>query len=118
MKPKKEYFDDIGGRLVNLVVDHARWSQATFGDDFDKGPEGPIQHLIEEAHELLENPQDRHEAADCFILLLDSYRRAGGNIYDLILAAEEKLEICKNRKWAKPDEKGISRHIEEYEREA
>lgn len=110
---KKDYFDGIGERLLNLVVDHARWSQATFGDDFDKGPIGPLKHLKEEVQEWIDNPKDRMEAADCFILLLDAYRRAGGNVYDLILAAEEKLEICKNRKWSPPDEDGVCRHVKE-----
>jgi hypothetical protein len=111
MKPSKDFYNDIGGQLIKVISEAAKFSNKTFGDEFERGPEGPINHLKKEVNELLESPLDRHEYADCFLLLVDAYRRAGGNIYDMLKAVEEKIEINKNREWGSPDENGIINHI-------
>lgn len=110
MKPSKDYYNNIGDQLLKVIVEAAHFSNKTFGDEFERGPEGPINHLKKEVDELLECPLDRHEYADCFLLLVDAYRRAGGNIYDLLKAVEEKIKINKSREWGEPDEYGVINH--------
>lgn len=112
MKPTKDYYEGLEERLLGLVAEHSNWAQTTFGDDFERGPLSPLHHLKKEVEEVIADPYKRDEYADCFMLLIDAYRRAGGNIYDLIAATEEKLEVCKNRKWGKPDENGVCEHVE------
>ena len=49
------------------------WSDAIFGEQ--ASPRGKLAHLEREIKELVEQPYDRMEYADCFILLLDAYRK-------------------------------------------
>jgi hypothetical protein len=95
---------ELGYQLNKLAEDHAIWSQTTFGDDNERGPIGPLKHLEKEAKEVQENPTDISEYADCFLLILDSSRRAGISPLQLIKAAQDKLVINKARKWPKPNE--------------
>lgn len=54
--------------------EHAKWSQATFGD---VGPVGPLKHLNEEALEAAAEPDDLSKWADMQFLLWDAQRRTG-----------------------------------------
>lgn len=112
-EPKIELIFDIGKFLLDLTEEASQWSDRTFGESYGRGPEACIAHLKKEILELEKEPLDRLEYADCMLLLIDAYRRAGGNIDDLLLATREKLEICKKRKWGKPDSKGVVQHIKE-----
>ncbi len=85
------------------------WADAQFGAGDQMRC---LKHLRHEVGELIAAPYDRMEYADCFMLLVDAYRRAGGNADDLIQASYEKLEICKKRKWGKPDAEGVIRHVD------
>jgi len=104
--------------LNELKNKAARISDETFG--IERPSKGPMLKLIEEIHEVLEainkgeNPQE--EFADCFLLLIDSYRKFYGNGCDmqaLIDASSRKLDVVAKRKWGEPDENGVFKHIKE-----
>lgn len=97
--------------IIELAKQAAEFSDKTFGDPKVRGPLGALHHLREEIEELVDNPTDRMEYADCLLLLIDAYRRNGGNVRDLIRAGFEKLEINKKRNWGKADQNGVIRHI-------
>lgn len=59
------------------------------------------------------NPNKRHEYADCFFLLYGSANADGMTYEDICFAIQEKFEINKARKWGKPDENGVVNHIKE-----
>jgi hypothetical protein len=80
---------------------HANWSRATFGNDAERGPVGPLKHLQKEAAEAIESPKDVLEFADCLLLTLDATRRAGFTLDELVAASWKKLEINKARTYAK-----------------
>lgn len=85
----------------DIYASHAAWSRKTFGADSERGPIGPLRHLIQEAEEAIENPSDPHEFADCMFLVMDASRRAGHDVNTLIGAMIEKLEILKRRDYPK-----------------
>ena len=88
---------------------HAEFSDKTFGKQ--RSPIGPINHLKREVQELYTTPQDWEEYADCLLLLMDAFRRSGGNAMDLLEAAFKKLEKNKTRTWGEPDSDGVVEHI-------
>lgn len=92
----------VGETLADLVQQQAKWSQATFGLDSERGPLGPLKHLEKEARECQAAPSDLTEYADCLLLLLDAARRAGFTEMQLIDEAVAKLQVNKTRKWPKP----------------
>ena len=87
------------------------WSQATFGTDAERGPIGPLKHLVMEVLiELLGFPRsavveflagvkdfadatDIQEHADVFILWCDASRRAGHTFPLLMDAVADDLAI-------------------------
>lgn len=81
---------------------HSEWSQTTFGTDAERGPTGPLKHLAKEVGEVLDNPKDLTEHADCLLLLCDAARRSGFTCDQLLAAAWAKLEVNKARKWSVP----------------
>lgn len=87
------------------------WSENTFGKG--RPPSAPLNHLLKEVQEAIDSPQDIIEYADCLLLLLDAAAKAGFNTQQLILAAFIKLDECRQRKWAEPDENGVSEHVRE-----
>ncbi len=94
---------------MKLQRDLGRWSDATFG--YGRSPDGCIAHLAAEVQELRAQPHDLTEYADCMLLLLDAARLAGHTSADLISGCFTKLEICKARKWGKPNAEGVVEHI-------
>ncbi len=80
----------------------AEWSEATFGPTAERGPIGPLKHLAKEVQEVLKDPTDIMEFADCLFLVFDATRRAGFTFDQLRDAAFTKLEINKSRHWPKP----------------
>jgi hypothetical protein len=79
--------------------EHAEWSQRTFGSDANRGPEGPLKHLLKEAQEALDAGFENRaeEIADCFLLVCDAARRYGMTWHGLLGTAHGKLEINKTR---------------------
>lgn len=99
-------------RLGKLVIRHANWSMKTFGLDHVRGPIGPLLHLRKETHEIESawsdiqvNDHDDNKKAllleyvDAFFLLLDSYRRAGFTMEELVDGMLEKQNINEKRNW-------------------
>lgn len=104
--------------MRSFFYEHAKWSRVTFGSDQERGPIGPLKHLIKEAKEALEaaeylnyNEDTKEsgrvilyeELADCQFLVFDAARRAGMSYSDLISECFIKLEKNKARKWNKPE---------------
>lgn len=102
---------EIGRRLVYLCEEQSRWSQETFGHDTIRGSIGPLKHLEKEAKEAQEKQDDIMEYADCLLLVIDASRRAGFDITALIIAAEQKLIINRNRQWPKMGVNDAVEHI-------
>jgi hypothetical protein len=93
------------------------WQKQTFGQ---ATPISKIGHLAEELQELVadlknNNPDRRLEYADCFFLLFGSAAADGMSYQDICNAIQEKFEINKRRRWGKPDENGIVKHIKDKE---
>ncbi|WP_052245139.1 dATP/dGTP pyrophosphohydrolase domain-containing protein [Halocynthiibacter namhaensis] len=95
--------------MKDIYTAHAEWSEKTFGSD--RGPLGPLKHLIKEAEEAAECPEDPHEFADCIFLVFDAARRAGHDYDALAQAMLEKLEILKRRQYQKVADGEPSFHI-------
>ncbi|MDM2862935.1 DUF550 domain-containing protein [Citrobacter sp. Cpo073] len=88
--------------------EHAKWSQATFGD---VGPVGPLKHLSKEALEAAAEPGDLSEWADMQFLLWDAQRRAGISDEQITKAMVEKLAVNKQREWPEPKDGEPRLHI-------
>lgn len=114
-----------GENILTFYRDQAEWSRLTFGQDYVRGPRGPLEHLVKEAKEclaslaLLEhspgNKEARNdfkmEAVDILFLLFDFTRRAGIGLPELVEAAFEKLHINKARKWNTPTPDAPVEHV-------
>lgn len=94
-----------------LWDDQSAWSQKTFGTDQERGPQGSLKHLIKEAQEALQKPDDHKEYADLIILVCDASRRAGLTMGDLLKAAHAKMAENKKRTWPKPVEGEPCEHV-------
>lgn len=110
---------ELGDKLSDLVVDLSAWSQATFGTDAERGPVGPLKHLILESAEAqrawveeqgVNRDKFREELADCLMLVLDAARRGGIKPMQLIEAAQAKMAINKTRTYPKPIGDEVSTH--------
>lgn len=88
--------------------EHEEWSFENFGGPEVKGPLGPIKHLGREQKELLENPDDPSEYADCMFLIMDAARRQGLGLQGLLKAMADKQKILWTRDYradaSNPDE--------------
>jgi len=104
--------DDTWTKLQSLIADQAAWSQETFGSDKDRGPIGALKHLLKEAQECINNPSDKKERADVFLLLLDAHRRSGWSFGDLVDTSIAKMVETKKRQWPKPTSDEPVEHIE------
>lgn len=91
-------------------LEHAGWSQATFGN---VGPVGPLKHLSKEALEAAAEPGDLSEWADMQFLLWDAQRRAGITDEQITQAMIEKLAVNKARRWPEPKDGEPRLHIKE-----
>lgn len=85
------------------------WSEETFPLST---PESIAAHILSEAKELAENPYDETEQADIILLLGHlAYRTATKPA----LAAWQKLQVNKQRKWGSVNEQGFVEHVKEEE---
>ena len=108
---QREFVSDAGMDLFELIRDHARWSQETFGKDDERDCIGPLEHLKKEIEEVKQNPADITEWADMFLLYLDGLRRAGIGFPMLLEVARRKHEHNKTRKWNKAENGKPSEHV-------
>ncbi len=102
--------NEMAERFYDLANDHAEWSQATFGSDAERGPEGPLNHLKREVGEAIDSPRDEEEYADLLLLVLDASRRAGISAPELVSAAAKKLDKNKEREWGERQPDGVFEH--------
>lgn len=98
-----------------VMKDHAEWVKL-FGE---RTPLSPLTHLREEIHEVIDNPKDIMEYADCATLLFDALRLAGFTLEDLEKAMSAKLQINKGREWIEVGEGDAKhwKHIQEVNNE-
>ena len=94
-----------------LHTDIVKWTTDTFGTPAERGPKGPLLHLIKEANEAIEAPTDHSEYADCLILVIDASHRAGMSYEDLWLEAYKKLQVLQTRTYPKVADGEVSEHI-------
>lgn|SRR5574337_662218 len=90
------------------------WQYETFPND---SALSKIYHLKEEVEELIidvaiDGPGKTLEFADCFMLLYGAAAKSGMSYKDICQAVDEKMSINKLRKWGKPDENGVVKHVE------
>ena len=71
-----------------------------------------INKLKDEADEIIDNPSDIFEYADCFLCLYASAYKAGFSYDEIMMACKDKFEILKNRKWELLPS-GMYQHIKE-----
>lgn len=104
--------------LNELKYKAADFSDRTFG--VTNPISGPLHHIHEEIDEVINcldtgtDPLD--EFADCFLMLIDAFRKHYGNDVDmqkLIDASSDKLDVNEKRTWGKPDKNGVIKHIKE-----
>jgi len=99
-------------KFNKFIEDRTKFSNETFGTPSERTCIAPLLHLQEEVVELIENPADTMEWADCMLLLLDAAWRKGWTMDDLLEFCIQKLEINKKRKWKKKAN-GVYNHIKE-----
>lgn len=106
-----------------MDINELKYKAAKLSDD-KFGKENPVTapvlKMVEEVGELLDELNNHGdpgmEFADCFLLLIDAYRKYYGDDVDmqtLIDLSSEKLDIVEKRKWGKPNEHGVYKHIDE-----
>lgn len=99
------------------MIELVEWANDTFkataGD-----PIPPAHHLQKEVKELIESLEEsgpkseltKMEYADCFILLVQSAKKAGISADELLDLAKLKFAICQKRDWGTPDQNGVYQH--------
>jgi hypothetical protein len=100
-------------KLEYLWLKQTEWSDETFGKN--RKPTGPMNHLKKEVEEVLDNPYDTEEYADCLLLLIDAARLAGMTPESLLDAAMEKHLKNRLRKWGEADSFGVIEHTEDID---
>ena len=91
----------------DLQEEVGNWAVQTFPKATTKSI---IAHIKKEIKELEDASDDglSEECADIYMMLLHIAHRQR---FDLFLAAKNKLEINKRRKWGLPDKDGVVEHI-------
>lgn len=94
-------------------IEVTRWQKETFPKATSLSK---MHHLKEEVRELIDdleanNPDRRLEFADCFLLLYGAAKADGMSYEDICNCIEEKMGICRSRKWGMPDANGVVKHI-------
>ena len=104
LKKNKEMINE----LTRLIYEHSKFSTETFGSN--RNPIGPLKHLLKEVQEVIDEPSDSEEFADCLLLFIDAIRLNGHTFEDIIYAAFKKLEKNRNREWPPLNSEGYSEH--------
>lgn len=96
------------------------WGEVTFPKSYINSV---IDHFDDESKELIGNFKDEEgnrfsfvsytnadeEAADCVLLLLHYCHKRDISLMQLM---EDKMKVNRERKWGKPDERGVVRHVD------
>lgn len=99
-------------RWQTLQDELHRWSVEKFGNETNPIPS--LNHLKEEVEELVLDPLDTEEWADCFIILIHAARKAGFKMWEIYNFIQQKHYVNQNRKWSEPDENGVCHHIKSH----
>lgn len=109
-------FMDFDLDLNELKDKAAAFSDSKFGKD--RTAILPLKKLREELVELeealIKKEDPLGEYADCFLILIDSFRKYYGNDVDmqtLINACSMKLDVNDEREWKFNEEDGVFRHV-------
>jgi len=95
--------------IRRLQIEVSRWGGQQFG--ITDNPRSTIAHLRKEVGELLDEPYDSDEYADCLTLLLHAAHIAGISVETIIDVSWEKLDINRHRDWGEPDADGVVEHV-------
>jgi hypothetical protein len=86
-----------------LISEHAEWAGATFPKGTAKGALLHAHREIEEIIQDIDNGAPHSviskEYADAIFCIMDSARRRGVSLDDILAAGHAKLQINKSRKW-------------------
>ncbi len=88
-----------------LIADMRKWQKETFPH---ATPASVAAHLVREAYELSAHPNDPHEIADIFHLVVSAAHVNGLDLYKIVL---DKYAMNRARKWGPPDADGVSEHV-------
>lgn len=94
---QQESVDNMFLLTHEFFIPFYKWSDDTFGKPDTRSPEGPLNHLKEEADEAIAKPEDISEFADIFILLVDALRLSGHTLQDLEEGVYDKFEVIQKR---------------------
>lgn len=108
---------------MKLTLEQLKYKAAQVSDDmFGRGRPaiGPVKKLKDEVDELLEcfeeDKDPSEEFADCFLILIDAYRKHFGDDVDLqklIDDSSDKLDVVMNRIYKETDVEGVFQHVKE-----
>ena len=103
--------------MLDFFERRQEWSFETFGPPSHRGPCGPLEHLIKEASEALEEAKKAtdllpgwsherlsEEIIDCLFLVFDAADRAGMTYAEMSRTGMAKLRKNQARTW--PDWRG------------
>lgn len=95
-------------RLDDVLAEVVEWGRQAFPVSTDLTK---TRHLLKEAQELDEHPNDAMEMAD--VLMILAHLAASKNV-DLAWAVARKLAVCRTREWLPADpETGVIEHVRE-----
>ncbi len=69
-----------------------------------------VIHLQEEVGELLQDPSNESEIADCLMLIVGVAMVQGIDIHACLT---KKFEVNKRRRWGTPDADGVVKHVQD-----
>jgi predicted house-cleaning noncanonical NTP pyrophosphatase (MazG superfamily) len=95
------------GSLEAVWAESVPWQEETFPQ---ATPKSIVAHLLREAQELSENPDDWEEVADILLLVGHLLHKTGLNAAKI---TRDKLLKNMQRKWGEPDAEGVVEHIRE-----
>ncbi|WP_018629220.1 dATP/dGTP pyrophosphohydrolase domain-containing protein [Niabella aurantiaca] len=94
------------------------WQDKTFPDST---VHSRLAHLKDEIREIEDEVMimgdPREEFADAFFLLFGAAYKAGMSYDDIVDFIDKKFQKNLNRKWGKPDERGVVNHIDNEPRD-
>lgn len=88
----------LSSNIESLFDSIGNWSATAFPD---AGTIDHIKKLKDEADEVIKEPFDIEEYADCVIALFAGAWKAGITFNRLVEAVDQKLEVNKKRQWVK-----------------
>lgn len=96
--------------LDAFQADTIAWARRTFPTTT---VESTLKHLVRETGEVLKDPADIVEWADCYLLLMNAAAIAGHPVSAIVEAAKAKAAVNRSRKWGAPDADGVVEHVRE-----